>query len=197
MSKIFTIKIAPVIKPFMRAKMTRHNAVCKYRDGSTYKYSPYRYGKPQCGRVYSYHDTDETVAERQPHIDRFVEVVEKVHAKARNRYFAFYSDYNQDDEIIRVYAPYPTIAPNATKTVYSQRKHQHDAHVAFLDGIKSKMRIQYSNMLCALQRGDYQIANDSLYRLNKYMFDLQSMCRPDHHEVVFKGKNNPLLANRK
>ena len=77
MSKIFTIKIAPVIKPFMRAKMTRHNAVCKYRDGSTYEYSPYRYGKPQCGRVYSYHDTDETVAERQPHIDRFVEVVEE------------------------------------------------------------------------------------------------------------------------
>ena len=197
MSKTFTIEIAPIKKPYMRAKKQRQNAVCKYRNGSTYEYSQYRYGKPQCGRVYSYHDTDETIAERAQYMPAFLEMVERVHSKARNRYFKFYADYNQDDEIIRVYAPYPTLAPNATKTVYSQRKHQKDAHWAFLDTIKSKMRVQYSNLMCALQRGDWDIANDSLYRLNNYLFELQSMCRPDHHEVVFKGKNNPLTANRK
>ena len=197
MTKIFTIQIAPIRKPFMREKKVRMQTVCKHRDGSTYKYSEYRYGKPQCGRVFMYKDTDATIAERDQYMPAFLDMVERVHSKARSRFFKFYSDYNVEDEIIRVYAPYPTLAPNALKTVYSQRKHQHDAHYKFLEDIKSKMRIQYNNLMCALQRADWSIANDSLYRLNKYLFDLQSMCRPDHHEIVFKGKVNPLTANRR
>ena len=197
MPKIFTIQITPIRKPYMREKKQRMNTVCKYRNGSTYEYSPYRYGKPQCGRVYSYHDTDATIAERDQYMPAFLDMVDRVHSKARSRFFKFYADYNVEDEVIRVYAPYPTLAPNALKTVYSQRKHQYDAHYRFLEDIKSKMRIQYNNLMCALQRADWNIANDSLYRLNKYLYDLQSMCRPDHHEVVFKGKVNPLTANRR
>ena len=57
------------------------------------------------------------------------------------------------------------------------------------------MNIQFNNLMSVLQQGKYDLAKDSLYKLNKYMFDLQSMCRPDHHVVEFKGKVNPLTAN--
>ena len=196
MTKIFTIQITPIRKPFMREKKVMQQTVCKYRNGSTYEYSPYAYGKQHCGYVYKYKDTDECIAERAEHMPAFLAMVDRVHSKAVSRFFKFYADYNQDNEVIRVWAPYPTLAPNALKTVYSQRKHQHDAHVRFLEDIKSKMRIQYNTLMCVLQQGQWDLANDSLYKLNKYLFDLQSMCRPDHHEVVFKGKVNPLTANR-
>ena len=196
MTKIFTIQITPIRKPFMREKKIQQQTVCKYRNGSTYEYSPYAYGKQHCGYVYKYKDTDECIAERAEHMPAFLAMVDRVHSKAVSRFFKFYADYNQDNEVIRVWAPYPTLAPNALKTVYSQRKPQHDAHVRFLEDIKSKMRIQYNTLMCVLQQGQWDLANDSLYKLNKYLFDLQSMCRPDHHEVVFKGKVNPLTANR-
>ena len=196
MTKIFTIQITPIRKPFMREKKIQQQTVCKYRNGSTYEYSPYAYGKQHCGYVYKYKDTDECIAERAEYMPAFLAMVDRVHSKAVSRFFKFYADYNQDNEVIRVWAPYPTLAPNALKTVYSQRKHQHDAHVRFLEDIKSKMRIQYNTLMCVLQQGQWDLANDSLYKLNKYLFDLQSMCRPDHHEVVFKGKVNPLTANR-
>ena len=197
MTKIFTIQITPIRKPFMREKKVMQQTVCKYRNGSTYEYSPYAYGKQQCGYVYKYKDTLSTIAERDEHMLAFMDMVDRVHAKARSRFFKFYADYNQDDEIIRVWAPYPTLAPNALKTVYSQRKHQHDDHMLFLQRIKSKMRIQYNTLMSVLQQGQWDLANDSLYKLNKYLYDLQSMCRPEHHEVVFKGKVNPLTANRR
>ena len=196
MTKIFTIQITPIRKPFMREKKVMQQTVCKYRNGSTYEYSPYAYGKQHCGYVYKYKDTDECIAERAEHMPAFLDMVDRVHSKARSRFFKFYADYNQDDEIIRVWAPYPTLAPNALKTVYSQRKHQYDAHYRFLEDIKSKMRIQYNTLMSVLQQGQWDLANDSLYKLNKYLYDLQSMCRPEHHEVVFKGKVNPLTANR-
>ena len=197
MTKIFTIQITPIKKPFMREKKVMQQTVCKYRNGSTYEYSPYAYGKQHCGYVYKYKDTLSTIAERDEHMLAFMDMVDRVHAKARSRFFKFYADYNQDDEIIRVWAPYPTLAPNALKTVYSQRKHQHDDHMLFLQRIKSKMRIQYNTLMSVLQQGQWDLANDSLYKLNKYLYDLQSMCRPEHHEVVFKGKVNPLTANRR
>ena len=194
MTKIFTIQITPIRKPFMREKKVMQQTVCKYRNGSTYEYSPYAYGKQHCGYVYKYKDTDECMAERAEYMPAFLDMVDRVHSKARSRFFKFYADYNQDDEIIRVWAPYPTLAPNALKTVYSQR--QYDAHHRFLEDIKSKMRIQYNTLMSVLQQGQWDLANDSLYKLNKYLYDLQSMCRPEHHEVVFKGKVNPLTANR-
>jgi len=75
--------------------------------------------------------------------------------------------------------------------------HEYEAHKAFLRDIVSKMNNQYSGLMGLLQRGQWDLSKDSLYLLNKYMFDLQSMCRPEHHVVEFKGKNNPLLANRR
>jgi len=197
MTKIFTIQITPIRKPYMREKKQRMNTVCKYRNGSTYEYSPYRYGKPQCGRVYSYHDTDATIAERDQYMPAFLDMVDRVHSKARSRFFKFYADYNVEDEILRVYAPYPTLAPNATITVMSAKWKEWDRDQRFLSDIRSKMRIQYNTLMCLLQRGEWDKSNDSLYLLNKYMYDLQSMCRPDHHEIVFKGEKNPLLANRR
>ena len=198
MSKIFTIQITPIRKPYMRAKMTMQQTVCKYRNGSKgYEYSPYAYGKQHCGYVHMYKDTPATIAERAQYMPAFLEMVDRVHAKATDRYFKFYADYNEADEVIRVYAPYPTLAPNATKTVYSQRKHKKDAQYRFLEDIKSKMRIQYNTLMCVLQQGKWDLANDSLYKLNNYLYELQSMCRPEHHEVVFKGKVDPLTANRK
>ena len=95
------------------------------------------------------------------------------------------------------YAPYPHLAPNATVTVYSQRVHEYNAHKDFLRDIVSKMNIQFDHLMSTLQRRQFDLSKDSLYKLNKYMFDLQSMCRPEHHEIVFKGKNCPLLANRR
>jgi len=198
MTKIFTIQITPIRKPYMREKKVMQQTVCKYRNGSSgYEYSPYAYGKQHCGYVYKYKDTDACIAERGEYMPAFLDMVDRVHAKARSRFFKFYADYNQDDEIIRVWAPYPTLAPNALKTVYSQRKHQHDDHMLFLQRIKSKMRIQYNTLMSVLQQGQWDLANDSLYKLNNYLYELQSMCRPEHHEVVFKGKVNPLTANRK
>ena len=198
MTKIFTIQITPIKKPYMRAKKVMQQTVCKYRNGSKgYEYSPYAYGKEHCGYVYKYKDTAACIAERAQYMPAFLDMVDRVHAKATERYFKFYADYNEEDEIIRVWAPYPTVAPNATKTVYSQRKHQKDAHYRFLEDIKSKMRIQYNTLMCVLQQGQWDLANDSLYKLNNYLYELQSMCRPEHHEVVFKGKVDPLTANRK
>jgi hypothetical protein len=89
------------------------------------------------------------------------------------------------------------LAPNATITVYSARVQEYHVHKAFLRDIVSKMNNQYRGLMGLLQRGQWDLSKDSLYLLNKYMFDLQSMCRPEHHEVVFKGDKNPLLANRR
>jgi len=197
MTKIFTIQITPIRKPFMREKQLMQQTVCKYRDGSSgYKYSPYAYGKQHCGYVYKYKDTVASEEERGEYMPSFLDMVERVHAKAVKRYSKFYADYNEADEVIRVYAPYPTSAPNATKTVYSQRKHRKDAQYRFLEDITSKMRIQYNTLMCVLQQGKWDLANDSLYKLNNYLYELQSMCRPEHHEVVFKGNVDPLTANR-
>ena len=198
MSKIFTIEIAPVRKPFMREKQHQVTTVCKYRDGTKgYKYSEYAYGKPQCGRVYRWAEGENTESEREPHMTRFMKHVERAYQKACVRYNSHYANMKRADHIVRVYAPYPDVAPNATITVMSAKWKEWDRDQRFLSDIRSKMRIQYGHLMSSLQRGEWDRSNDSLYLLNKYMYDLQSMCRPDHHEVVFKGEKNPLLANRR
>ena len=81
MSNIFTIQITPIKKPFMRAKKTMQQTVCKHRDGSSgYKYSPYAYGKQHCGYVYKYKDTAACIAERAQYMPAFLEMVDRVHS---------------------------------------------------------------------------------------------------------------------
>ena len=140
-------------------------------------------------------DNADSEQEREQYKQAFADRVQRAFDKANIRFYKHYDGINFKDEIVRVYAPYPDLAPNATVTVYSQRVRDYKAHQAFLRDIVSKMNIQFNGLMCCLQRGQWDLSKDSLYKLNKYMFDLQSMCRPQHHVVEFKGKNNPLTAN--
>jgi hypothetical protein len=179
----------------MQCRQDAHNTVCKKRVNGKVVYHEFRWNNPKAGRNIMFKDNAASVAEREQYKEVFAQRVQKAFDKANARFFTHYDGINFEDEIVRVYAPYPNIAPNATITVYSQRVHEYNAHRDFLRDIVSKMNNQYNTLMCVLQQGKYDLAKDSLYKLNKYMFDLQSMCRPDHHEVVFKGKNNPLTAN--
>ena len=165
--KTFTIQINPIKAPWMEEKQTWDNR-----------------------------DTPECREERQQHVEKFARRVQRAFDKAWVRFSLHYKELRYEDEIIRVYAPYPTLAPSATVTVYSQRVRDYEAHRDFLRDIVSKMNIQFDCLMSTIQRQQWNLAGDSLYLLNKYLYDLQSMCRPDHHEVIFKGKN-PLIANRK
>ena len=195
--KTFTIQITPIKAPFMRCRQDVHNTVAKKRVDGQVVYHEFRWDNPKCGRIVMFQDNDATIAERKQYAPQFAQQVQKAFDKANARFFLHYDGINFEDEIVRVYAPYPDLAPNATVTVYSQRVHEYNAHRDFLRGIVAKMNNQYNTLMCVLQQGKYNLAKDSLYKLNKYMYDLQSMCRPDHHEVVFKGDKNPLTANRR
>ena len=197
MSKIFTIQIAPVRAPYMREKQRQENTVCKKYVRGKVVYHEFRWNSPKAGRNVMYFDTPDTEAEKQPYAEKFAHRVQRAFEKAKNRFYTHYKGFRQEDEIIRVYAPYPDLAPNALITVYSAKVHEYRAHQAFLRDIVSKMNNQYRGLMGLLQRGQWDLSKDSLYLLNKYMFDLQSMCRPDHHVVEFKGDKNPLLANRR
>ena len=195
MSKIFTIQIAPIRAPYMREKMTPVNTVCKKYVNGKVEYHEFRWNNPKAGRNIMWKDTPESREEREQYAPKFAQRVQRAFDKAVIRFHTHYKGIKFEDEIVRVYAPYPDLAPNATITVYSQRVHEYKAHQRFLEDIVSKMNIQFNTLMSLLQRGQWDRSKDSLYKLNKYMFDLQSMCRPDHHVVEFKGKNNPLTAN--
>ena len=197
MSKIFTIQIAPVRAPYMRCRQDVHNTVAKKRVNNKVVYHEFRWDNPKCGRNVMYMDNADSIEEREQYQQKFAERVQKAFDKANARFFIHYDGINFEDEIVRVYAPYPKLAPNATITVWSQRVQEYNAHRDFLRDIVAKMNNQYNTLMCVLQQGKYNLAKGSLYRLNKYMYDLQSMCRPEHHEVVFKGDKDPLTANRK
>lgn len=195
MPKIFTIQIAPVRAPYMRCKQNAVPTVCKKYVRGKVEYHEFRWNNPKAGRNIMYKDTVESEAEREQYKENFAHRVQRAFDKAVIRFHTHYKGIKFKDEIVRVYAPYPDLAPNATVTVYSQRVHEYKAHQAFLRDIVSRMNIQFNTLMSLLQRGQWDLSKDSLYKLNKYMFDLQSMCRPEHHVVEFKGKNNPLTAN--
>jgi len=197
MSKIFTIQIAPVRAPYMREKQRTVNTVCKKHVNGKVEYHEFRWNNPKAGRNIMWKDTDESREERKQYAPKFADRVQRAYDKAVIRFHTEYKGLRLEDEIVRVYAPYPDFAPNATITVYSQRVRDYKAHKAFLRDIVSRMNIQFDTLMSLLQRGQFDLSKDSLYKLNKYMFDLQSMCRPDHHVIEFKGKNDPLLANRR
>ena len=197
MSKTFTIQIAPIRAPYMQCRQEAHYTVAKKRVRSKEVYYTHMYDNPKCKRHVKFMDNADSIAEREQYKEVFAQRVQKAFDRANARFFAHYDGINFEDEIVRIYAPYPKLLPNTTITVYSQRVQNYNDDRDFLRGIVSKMNNQYNTLMCVLQQGKYDLAKDSLYKLNKYMYDLQSMCRPDHHEVVFKGKNNPLTANRR
>ena len=193
----FTIQIAPVRAPYMREKQRVENTVCKKYIRGKVVYQEFRWNSPKAGRNIMHFDTPDCEGERQPYAQKFASRVQRAFDKATIRFNNDYRNLKLEDEIVRVYAPYPDLAPNATITVYSARMHKYRADKALLRDIVSKMNNQYRGLMGLLQRGQWDLSKDSLYLLNKYMFDLQSMCRPDHHVVEFKGDKNPLLANRR
>ena len=195
--KKFTIQIAPIRAPYMRCKQDAVPTVCKKYVNGKVEYHAFRWNNPKAGRNIMWKDNADTIEEREQYKQQFADRVQRAYNKANSRFYTHYNGIKFADEIVRVYAPYPDLAPNATITVYSQRVHEYNAHQAFLRDIVSKMNNQYSGLMSLLQRGQWDLSKDSLYKLNKYMFDLQSMCRPDHHVVEFKGKVDPLTANRR
>lgn len=195
MSKIFTITINPFRAPFMREKMIRVQAICKYRDGSTYKYSEYAYGKPHCGRIYRWTEGDNTVAERERYIPRFQARVEKAYEKAVTRFNNTYAGINYADEVVSTYMPYPNLT-DATKNVMSERWVNYNKDKQFLENIRSRLLIKWTYCMTLAQQGNYKAIGNALYHVHVYYLELSSLCRPQHHEVVYKGDNDPLLANR-
>ena len=193
--KKFTIQIAPIRAPYMRCRQDAVPTVCKKYVNGKVEYHEFRWNTPKAGRNIMWKDTIDSEQEREQYKESFAHRVQRAFDKAVARFYKHYDGINFEDEIVRVYAPYPDLAPNATVTVYSQRVRDYKAHQDFLRDIVSKMNIQFNTLMSVLQQGKYDLAKDSLYKLNKYMFDLQSMCRPDHHVVEFKGKTNPLTAN--
>ena len=195
MTTTFTIQITPIKAPFMRCRQDAVPTVAKKRVNSKEVYYTHMWDNPKCKRHVKFMDNADSIEEREQYKESFRRRVQKAFEKANARFFTHYDGINFEDEIVRVYAPYPHLAPNTTITVYSQRVHEYNAHRDFLRDIVAKMNNQYNTLMCVLQQGKYDLAKDSLYKLNKYMYDLQSMCRPDHHEVVIKGDKNPLTAN--
>ena len=195
--KKFTIQIAPIRAPYMRERQDAVPTVCKKYVNGKVEYHEFRWNNPKAGRNIMWKDNTDCEQEREQYRQAFANRVQRAFDKAVIRFHTHYKGLRQEDEIVRVYAPYPDLAPNATITVYSQRVHEYNAHRDFLRDIASKMNNQFNTLMSVLQQGKYDLAKGSLYNLNKYMFDLQSMCRPDHHVIEFKGKNDPLLANRR
>tara|TARA_Y100000034_G_C6875883_1_gene400545 strand:- start:283 stop:717 length:435 start_codon:yes stop_codon:yes gene_type:complete len=143
-----------------------------------------------------YKDNSASIAERAPYNERFSQQLDRVFNKAVIRFNKHYAGINYQDEVVRTYAPY-AIAPEATINVMSKKWLQHTADKKFLSSIVSRLTIKYNTMMCLAQQGKYSLIQDALYDVNKAYHELQSMCRPSHHEVVFKGKKNPLTANRR
>tara|TARA_A100001391_G_scaffold60791_1_gene37911 strand:- start:948 stop:1538 length:591 start_codon:yes stop_codon:yes gene_type:complete len=196
MSKTFTIQISSFKPPFMREKMTSHDTVVKKRVGYQYKYVEHRWNNPKCGRPQMYKDTEATIAERAPYNERFAQQVQRAYDRAVIRFHKHYAGINREDEVIRSYAPYKQ-APNAILHEMSQRWVQYGKDKKFLEGIVSRLKIKYNAMMMVAQQGKYKLISDALYDVHKAYHELQSLCRPDHHVVVYKGKKDPLLANRK
>ena len=197
MSK-FTITINPFKAPFMREKMKQVPTVCKYRDGHTYRYSEYAYGKPHCGRVYRWEDTQESADEKAQYVEGFMKRVQRAYDKAVSRFHKYYAGIDYNEEIVKTYAPYPQV-PSATISVMSARWRQYQEDKKALSQFVSRMRIQFGHMMSSAQQGEYKRIGDSLYLIHKYNLAIQSMCRPDHHEVVYKQVRgvDPMLANRR
>ena len=137
MSKIFTILIAPVRAPYMREKQRTENPVCKKYVNGKVEYHEFRWNNPKAGRNIMWKDTPESREEREQYAPKFAQRVQRAFDKAVIRFHTYYKGIKFEAEIVRVYAPYPDLAPNATVTVYSQRVRDYKAHQRFLEVIYS------------------------------------------------------------
>ena len=196
MSKIFTISITSFRPPFMREKQRQENTVCKKYVGGKVVYHDFKWNNPKAGRNIMHFDTDECRAERAPYNETFAKQVQRAFDRAVIRFHKHYAGINRADEVVRSYAPY-SIAPNAIIHEMSEKWVQYSKDKKFLVNIVSRLTIKYNTMMCVAQQGKYKLISDCLYDVHKAYHELQSMCRPDHHEVVYKGKKNPLTANLK
>ncbi len=194
----FTIIISPFKAPFMRERMIRVPTVCKYRNGYKYEYSEYAYGKPHCGRVYRWEDTEDSSNEKARYVEPFMKRIQRAYDKAVARFNKYYKDLSYDNEIVRVHTPYPQV-PSATVNIMSARWKQYEEDKKALSQFLSRMRIQLGHMMSSAQQGEYKRIGDSLYLIHKYNLQIQSMCRPDHHIVEYKKIRgiDPMLANRR
>ena len=141
MTTTFTIQIAPIKAPYMRHRQDAVPTVCKKYVGGKVEYHEFRWNNPKAGRNIMWKDNPDTIAEREQYKEAFAHRVQRAFDKANARFFAHYDGINFDDEIVRVYAPYPNLLPDTTITVYSQRVHEYNAHRDFLRDIVSKMNI--------------------------------------------------------
>lgn len=196
MSNIFTIQITPFKPPFMREKQRKENTVCKKYVGGQVEYHDFKWNNPKAGRNIMFFDTDECREERAPYNETFAKSVQRAYDRAVIRFHKHYAGINREDEIVNSYAPYKQ-APNAIKHEMSEKWLQYQADKKFLGNIVSRLTIKYNTMMCVAQQGKYKLITDALYDVHKAYHELQSMCRPQHHVVVYKGKRNPLTANRK
>tara|TARA_Y100000034_G_scaffold136054_1_gene210519 strand:- start:284 stop:874 length:591 start_codon:yes stop_codon:yes gene_type:complete len=196
MSKIFTIQIASFKPPFMREKQRKENTVCKKYVGGKVVYHDFKWNSPKAGRNVMFFDTPETIAERTPYNERFQQQVQRAFDRAVIRFHKHYAGINRADEVVRSYAPYKQ-APNAIIHEMSEKWVQYSKDKKFLGNIVSRLTIKYNTIMCVAQQGKYKLISDALYDVHKAYHELQSMCRPVHHVVVFKGKRNPLTANLK
>ncbi len=194
----FTITISPFKPPFMRERMIRVPTVCKYRNGYKYEYSPYAYGKPHCGRVFRWEDTEDSSNEKARYEEGFMKKVQRAYDKAVIRFNKYYATIDYNEEIVKTYAPYPQV-PSATISVMSAKWRQYKEDRKALSQFLSRMRVQFGHMMSSAQQGEYKRIGDSLYLIHKYNLAIQSMCRPDHHDVVYKQIRgvDPMLANRR
>ena len=196
MSKIFTIQITSFKPPFMREKQRKENTVCKKYVGGKVVYHDFKWNNPKAGRNVMFFDTPETIAERAPYNETFAKQIQRAFDRAVIRFHKHYAGINRADEVVRSYAPYKQ-APNAIIHEMSEKWVQYGKDKKFLENIVSRLTIKYNTMMCVAQQGKYKLISDCLYDVHKAYHELQSMCRPAHHVVVFKGKRNPLTANLK
>jgi len=194
--KKFTIEITPVKSPYMRETMLWTDTVAKKRVKGKVVYHAHKWNNPKCGLNRRYLDNDLATAERDRHSARIEGLFQRAFDKAVIRHELKYAGINYQDEIARTYAPY-AIAPNATISEMTLKWRKYEADRKVLKNALAKLRTKYTLMMCCLQQGKWDAAKDCLYDLNVYLMELQSLARPDHHEIVFKGKNNPLTANRR
>ena len=102
---------------------------------------------------------------------------------------------NYQDEVIDTYMPYPHLT-DATKNVMSDYWLAYNKDREFLQTIVSRLRIKWIQVMSLAQQGKYKQISDALYHVHVYYLELSSLCRPCNQEVVYKGDNDPLLANR-
>ena len=171
--------------------------VCKYRNGSTYEYSPYAYGKQHCGYVYKYKDTDACIAERAQYMPAFLRIWSR---ESTERLQTVSSSFMPTTTKMMKSFEYGHLI----RPLHLMRLRRYILNVNInktltTDFLRISVPKCVSNTipLCVSfnrDNGTWQTipSTSSITTCTSY----NQCVRPEHHEVVFKGKVNPLTANR-